>query len=144
MFDEIAAHYGKPVEHVKDWLHALGNDQAVQNWKIGAGIPADVPDHHFIVKYVDAQKTLTDELAENHPEAIKFIKDNYPTKEKKDSAGKVIKVKRNAKTTWKAFYCQQYEVISRDVKIEYCKAKGIPHGPIHTQHDGIAISKNVH
>ena len=88
---------------------------------------------------MEAQRTLTDELAEKHPEAIKFIRDNYPMKEKKDSAGKVIKVQRNAKTTWKAFYCQQYEATSRDVIIGYCKVNGIPHGP--TQHDGIAISK---
>jgi hypothetical protein len=129
IFKEIADYYDKPIKHVKDWFHALGNDQTVQNWKLGAGIPADFPDHHFIAKYVDAEKTLTDELADNHPEAIKFIQDNYPTKERKDDNGKVIKVKRNAKTTWKAFYCQQFEAISRDVKIKYCKEKCIPYGP---------------
>ena len=30
MFEEIAAHYDKPVECVKDWFHALGNDQTSQ------------------------------------------------------------------------------------------------------------------
>ena len=88
---------------------------------------------------MEAQRTLTDELAENHPDAIQFIKTNYPTKERTDDDGKVIIVRRNEKTTWKAFYCQQFEAISRDVKIQYCKTKGIPYGP--TQHDGIAISK---
>ena len=88
---------------------------------------------------MEAQRTLTDELADNHPEAIQFIKTNYPTKQRRDENGKVITVKRNEKTTWKAFYCQQFEAISRDVKIQYCKTNRIPYGP--TQHDGIAISK---
>ena len=133
MFEEIAAHYSKPVECVKDWFHALGNDQTVKNWKASAGIPADSPDHQFIATYVDAQKTLTDELADNHPEAIKFIKTNYPTKERRDENGKVITVNRNAKTTWKAFYCQQFEAISRDVKIEYCKNEWHPIWPYATR-----------
>jgi len=139
IFEEIAAHYKKTVECVKDWFHALGNDQTVKNWKASAGIPADVSDHPFIATYVEAQRTLTDELADNHPEAIQFIKTNYPTKERRDENGKVITVKRNEKTTWKAFFCQQFEAISRDVKIQYCKTNRIPYGP--TQHDGIAISK---
>ena len=46
---------------------------------------------------MDAQKALTDELAENHPEAIEFIKANYPTKQRKDENGKVITVTRNPK-----------------------------------------------
>ena len=88
---------------------------------------------------MDAQKTLTDELADNHPKAIELIKANYPTKQRRDEKGKVITVPRNEKTTWKAFYCQQFEAISRDVEIQYFKTNRIPYGP--TQHDGIAISK---
>jgi len=139
IFEEIAAHYKKPVECVKDWFHALGNDQTVKNWKASAGIPADASDHPFIATYVEAQRTLTDELADNHPGAIQFIRTNYPTKQRRDENGNVVTVKRNEKTTWKAFYCQQFEAISRDVKIQYCKTNRIPYGP--TQHDGIAISK---
>ena len=83
--------------------------------------------------------TRRNELARDHPKAIKFIETHFPTKKGKDHDGKKIEVYRNAKTTWKAFYCQQFEAISRAVKIEYCEANSTPYGP--TKHDGIAISK---
>ena len=44
----------------------------------------------------DAQKTLTDELADKHTEAIQFIKTKYPTKQRREDKGKAATVNRNA------------------------------------------------
>ena len=136
---EIAEFYKKDVCDVKDWFHALSNDQTISNWKSGAGIPEDAPIHNFIQKYVEAQRKLCNDLAKAHPDAVTFIKTNYPKKPALDENGRQVEVNRNPKTCWKAFFLAQYEAVSRDVKIEYCKNNQLTYGP--TQHDGLAISK---
>ena len=132
------------VEQIKTLLHSMSNGGSPDEWRREHG--AFHADPAFIVTLHRVMAEVTAELAEASPDAVRWIAERFPKKDKRvpnpqrPGKYKIVTVPRDPAKCWKSFLLQQDEALGLLSKMRAATALRLQTGP--PLHDCLFVEKS--